>query len=206
MENNVTLYGASGHGKVIIDILNSCSITIDAVIDDHPKITTVLNLPILKPENFDFGRIKNMIISIGNNRVRKDISDKLNVNFCTAIHPFAIISKEITLGEGSVVMAGAIINSGVVIGKHCIVNTGAIIEHDCHLNNFVHISPRATLAGNITIGEGTQIGIGATVIQGIKIGKWAMIGAGAVIIKDVPDFAVVVGNPGRIIKYNKDNE
>jgi acetyltransferase-like isoleucine patch superfamily enzyme len=41
------------------------------------------------------------------------------------------------------------------------------------------------------------------VIKGIKIGTWAIIGAGAVIINDIPDNAVVVGNPGRIIKYNK---
>ena len=57
------------------------------------------------------------------------------------------------------------------------------------------------MAGNVQVGEGTQIGIGASVIQGVKIGKWAMIGAGSVIISDVPDFAVVVGNPGKIIKY-----
>jgi acetyltransferase EpsM len=50
------------------------------------------------------------------------------------------------------------------------------------------------------VGEGSQVGIGATVIQGIKIGKWSVIGAGAVIISDVPDYSVVVGNPGRIIK------
>jgi acetyltransferase EpsM len=54
----------------------------------------------------------------------------------------------------------------------------------------------------VQVGEGTHIGIGACVVQGIKVGKWATIGAGAVIIKDVPDYAVVVGNPGRIIKYN----
>ncbi len=52
------------------------------------------------------------------------------------------------------------------------------------------------------VGEGTHVGIGACVIQGIKIGKWATIGAGAVIIKDVPDGAVVVGNPAKIIKMN----
>jgi acetyltransferase EpsM len=63
----------------------------------------------------------------------------------------------------------------------------------------------AALAGNVTVGEGTQIGINATVKQGITIGKWAIIGAGAVIVKDVPDFAVVVGNPGRIIKYTSSN-
>ena len=58
------------------------------------------------------------------------------------------------------------------------------------------------MAGNVAVGEGTQIGIGAAVIQGVTIGKWATIGAGAVIIEDVPDFAVVVGNPGRVIKMN----
>ena len=46
-----------------------------------------------------------------------------------------------------------------------------------------------------------MIGIGAVVIQGIKIGRWAIIGAGAVIVNDVPDFAIVVGVPGKIIKY-----
>ena len=68
------------------------------------------------------------------------------------------------------------------------------------------MSPNVSLAGNVTIGEGSHIGIGSCVIQGIKIGKWATIGAGAVIIKDVPDYAVVVGNPGTIIKFNKENE
>ena len=74
------------------------------------------------------------------------------------------------------------------------------MDHDCSLEDFVHICPHATLCGNVSVGEGTQIGAGATVIQGIKIGKWCMIGAGAVIIEDVPDYSVVVGVPGKVIK------
>ena len=69
------------------------------------------------------------------------------------------------------------------------------------LEDFVHIAPNTVITGNVNIGEGTQVGTGAAVIPGVKIGKWASIGAGAVIIEDVPDFAVVVGNPGKIIKY-----
>ena len=53
--------------------------------------------------------------------------------------------------------------------------------------------------------EGANIGIGAVVIQGLTIGKWSTIGAGSVIINDVPDYAVVVGNPGKVIKYNDKN-
>ena len=98
-------------------------------------------------------------------------------------------------------MVHAIINPSVSIGKHCIINSGTIIEHDCKIEDFVHICPGASLAGGVEVGEGSMVGIGSTVIQGIKIGKWATIGAGTVIVEDVPDFAVVVGVPGKIIKY-----
>lgn len=206
MENNVTLYGASGHGKVIIDILKSCSISIDYIVDDNPKTEIILGIPIVKSDNFDFHNLNNAIISIGNNKVRQSISQKYDVNYVRAIHPNAIISKSAIIGDGSVVMAGAIINPDAIIGKHCIINTGAIVEHDCHIADFSHISPGVSLAGNVSIGIGAHLGIGSCVIQGIKIGKWSTIGAGAVIIKDVPDYAVVVGNPGKIIKYKQHDE
>lgn len=206
MENKITLYGASGHAKVIIDILKSASIEVETVIDDNPKSKTIVGIDIIKSEDFDFKNLKSTLISIGNNRVRKLLSANLNTIFVNAIHPTAIFSKFASIGEGSVVMAGAIINPEAKIGNHCIINTGAIIEHDCIIDNFAHISPGVSLAGNVSVGEGAHIGIGAIVIQGIKIGKWTTIGAGAIIIKDVPDYAVVVGNPGKIIKYNKENE
>lgn len=202
MENSVTLFGASGHGKVIIDILNCCSVSINAVIDDNPKAETILNIPITKTTNFDLDSIKNMIISIGNNKVRKLISEKLKVNYINAIHPSVIISKNASLGFGNVIMAGAIINPNANIGNHCIINTASIIEHDCQIENFAHISPGVSLAGNVSIGEGAHVGIGSCVIQGVKIGKWAIIGAGAVVLSDIPDFATAVGNPVRIIKYS----
>ena len=202
MLNSVTLYGASGHGKVIIDILKSNSIKVDLVLDDNPKETAILGVSIVKTSTIDFNGISYLIISIGNNGIRKKISNTLlHINFITAIHPNSIISKYSKIGNGTVIMAGAIVNPEVVIGNHCIINTGAIIDHDCIIDNFVHISPGVSLAGNVTIGEGAHIGIGASVIQGVKIGKWVTIGAGAVVIKDIPDFAVAVGNPSKTIKY-----
>lgn len=84
-------------------------------------------------------------------------------------------------------------------------NTNASIDHDCHINDFVHISPNATVSGGVTVDEGTHIGAGATIIPSIKIGKWAKIGAGSIIIRDVPNYATVVGNPGRVINGGKRN-
>ena len=201
------LFGASGHCKVIIDIIERCDqFKVDAIVDDNPKCQAIFNNVVLKTSDCRFKVHDLLFIAVGNNLVRKNISEKYALKSPVLIHPKSIVASSVSIGEGSVVMAAAIINPDVVVAKHCIVNTGAIIEHDCVLEDFVHLSPNVALAGNVKICEGTHIGIGSCVIQGIQIGKWVTIGAGAVIIKDVPDYAVVVGNPGRIIKYNKENE
>lgn len=197
------LYGASGHCKVIIDVLESNGLIIGSIIDDAPK-SDILGFKVLNSENYCFSVEEKMILSIGNNQVRKKLAEKLNVTFVKAIHSKATVSKYSSIGEGTVVMAGVVVNPEVSIGVHCIINTGAVIEHDCKINDFAHISPNVSLAGGVEVGEGSQVGIGASVLQGVKIGKWAVVGAGAVVIRNVPDFAVVVGNPGRVLKIKSD--
>ena len=191
------LYGASGHAKVIVDILQSNGKKITGMIDDNPAINELVGYPV-------YHELENpspVIVSIGDNRIRRKVVEKLqDVEFETAVHTSAIVSPKSEIGEGTVVMQGAIIQSSVVIEKHCIINTGASIDHDCKIADFVHISPHATLCGNVTVGEGTWIGAGAVVIPGIRIGKWAKVGAGSVVIKDIPDNVVVVGNPARILR------
>ena len=206
MDNNVNLYGASGHAKVIISILKANQIMVKLIIDDNPKAATIFGISVINTANFDWTTFKNVIISIGNNSIRKKLSHQLNTNFSTAIHPKAIVCETATIGEGSAIMAGAIINAATKIGAHCIINTAAVIDHDCTIENFAHISPSAALAGGVSVGEGAHIGINATIIQNITIGKWATVGAGAVVLKNVPDYAVVVGNPAKIIKYNPQND
>ena len=192
------LFGASGHCKVIIDLLLLNDIKIEKIVDDHPVYDTIFTIPVEK-NNATYLN-EDAIISIGNNECRKKISEKYRLNYISAIHPTAAVSKFSTIGKGTVVMAQAIINADVTIGAHCIINSGSIIEHESQISDFVHISPNATIAGNVKIGEGTQIGIGATVNPGKIIGKWCVIGASAVIINDIPDYSVVVGNPGKVIK------
>lgn len=201
--NKICLFGASGHGKVVQDIGLSIDIEVEVFIDDNPKTKYLNEIPVELPQEMLKYKNNDFIISIGNNNNRKIISERVKKTYTKLIHKTAIVSKEATVLEGTVVMAGVIINSGSFIGKHVIVNTASVIEHDCKIDDFVHVSPNATIAGNVEIGEGTHIGSGAIVIPNVVIGKWAVIGAGAVIIKDVPDYAVVVGNPGKIIKYNE---
>ena len=191
------LYGASGHAKVIADILQSQGKQLTGMIDDNPAIDELLGYAVIH----GMENPSPVIVSIGDNRTRREVVEKLqDVEFETAVHTSAVVSPQTTIGEGTVVMQGAIIQSSVVAGKHCIINTGASVDHDCKMGDYVHISPHATLCGNVTVGEGTWIGAGAVVIPGIKIGKWSVVGAGSVVIEDIADNVLVVGNPARIIK------
>ena len=203
---NVILYGASGHCKVIIDLCLNSNIKIVKIIDDNPKFNQIFGIQVVHSEKIKLQHSDKVILSIGNNRIRKLLSNKLDVLFSKAIHPTSSVSVFSKVDVGTVIMAGAVVNPDSVIGKHCIINSGAVVEHDCFIGDYAHISPNASLAGGVSVGEGSHVGIGASVIQGIKIGNWVTIGAGAVIIKDVPDYSVVVGNPGKIIKLNNYHE
>jgi len=195
------IYGASGHGLVIWDILQQQNIVVDAFLDDFYGEPHFRGLPVVKPEILSQRSNVPVILGIGDNEARKVISHKLSVEFATAVHPTAIISNSAEIGPGSVVMAMAVVNPYVQIGKHVIINTAATVDHECELGDYVHISPNATLAGRVKVGECTHIGAGSVVIQGIRIGKGCVVGAGAVVIRDVPDNAIVVGNPAKLLRY-----
>jgi len=203
----IYLYGAGGHAKVIIEILQAQGMLGVALIDEN-KEGTVLDIPIAHrsiPEQMEVGDY--LIVAIGNSHVRKRISShRSDIDYAKALHPSCNISPSASIGAGTVSMAGVSVNAETIVGEHVILNTNCCIDHDCKIGSYAHISPNAALAGNVHVGEGAHVGIGACVVPGIKIGKWATIGAGAVIIEDVPDYAVVAGNPGRIIKYNSIND
>ncbi len=200
---SLNVFGVGGHSKVVINAANLAGIAIANLFDDNPMThnTELCGIKVVGSIVDSIGG--NAIIAIGDNKIRRKISSIFTQqNWQTVIHPSAIISTDVLIGEGSVIMAGAIIQSDSRIGKHAIINTGASIDHDCIIDDYVHISPNVTLSGDIHVGEGTHIGVGACIIPGVKIGKWATIGAGSVIIRDVPDYAVIVGNPGKVMKYN----
>ncbi len=194
------LFGGSGHAKVIIDCLEKGSV--HGIFDDNPALNSLNETIILGKYRQETMPEEQLIISIGSNQTRKKVSEIVRHKFGKAIHSSAIISPYSTIDEGTVIFHGSIVQSGASIGKHCIINTAATIDHDCKLENFVHVSPNATLSGTVNVGEGTWIGAGATVINNINIGKWCIIGAGAVVTRDIPDFSVVMGIPGKVIRKN----
>jgi sugar O-acyltransferase (sialic acid O-acetyltransferase NeuD family) len=190
------IIGAGGHGKIVAELIELNEYVISCFIDEDINLKQVLAFPVIN----EFPKESVVaVVAIGNNIARKRIAVGKNYIYPTLIHPKACISKRTIIGEGTVVVGGATINIDAIIGKHVIVNTNASVGHDCFVEDFVHIAPNVALAGNVVVGEGTHIGVGAAVIQGVTIGKWCVIGAGTVVINDIPDGAMVVGNPARLI-------
>lgn len=193
------LFGASGHGKVVKEIVEANGGTVDAFVDDNPDVCECGGRPVLH----DAAGLSPIIVSIGVNRIRKMIVERLkadnpSITFGTAIHPRATVSPSARIGEGTVVVPGAVINADAVIGRHCIINTGATVGHDCVIDDYCHIAPGAHVSGGTHVGEGTWVGVGSSVIQCRNIGKNCMIGAGSVVVRDIPDNVTAYGCPAKV--------
>jgi sugar O-acyltransferase (sialic acid O-acetyltransferase NeuD family) len=197
--SNIIFQGGGEHARVVLDELLSQGEFVSALFD--PKYEGVLfGVPQRGAYDPMFEPDARAIVAIGNNHIRKSVVALTKHSFTNVIASSAMLSRTATIGVGNMILQGTIVQAQTAIGNHCIINTGAQVDHDCIIGDYAHIGPGAILCGTVSIGEGTFVGAGAIVTPGKKIGKWATIGAGAVVIRDVPDGAVVVGNPGRIIQ------
>lgn len=205
--------GAGGHAKVLLEILKVTQ-TYEVIglldIDSELWNRSILGVPILGDDHllselYTQG-IRHAFIglgTVGDSQPRTKLYEKVSqqgFKIIDTIHPSAIISPSVQMGEGLSIMAGTVVNSSVKLGNNVIINTGSIVEHDCIIADHVHVATSAKLAGNVRVGESTHIGIGATVLQGIEIGSNAIVGAGAVVVEDVPDQVIVVGVPARFLR------
>lgn len=197
------LYGAGGHARVLISILNALNHPPVAIFDDDPTKETVAGIPIIGCYNSDFQPDLPLLLAVGNNATRCQLAQRIRHSFGITIHPSAIVDLSVSLGVGTVIVHRAVVQANARLGQHVIVNTGASVDHDCVLSDFVQVAPGAILCGNVRIGEGTFIGAGAVVVPGIDIGRWAVVGAGAVVTRNVPDRAVVWNSPARLIRFRK---
>ena len=208
MRTDFIIYGASGHGRVIADIVELNGNRVLGFVDDNSDLwnTRFNGYPVLGGRDFllrnSFGRTR-FIVAVGDNETRKSIVihlTALGLSFDSAIHPSACIAKDVQISLGTVVMANVVVNPGSKIGAHSILNTACSVDHDCILHDFVHLSPGVHTGGGVTIGELSWIGIGAAISNNVTIGMRVIVGAGAVVIRDVEDSFVMVGNPARFLK------
>lgn len=187
MKNRLIIIGAGGHGKVVADNAVKNGYEQIFFVDDHasgkclgfPIIGTTADLEALDDGQTDF------ILGIGNNGARKRIAQSHSVSWTTLIHPSAQIALGVSVGCGTVIMAGVIVNADARIGAHCIINTAAVVEHDNILEDYVHISPGARLSGTVSVGSCTWIGTGTSIINNVSICGDVIIGVGSTVIRSI---------------------
>lgn len=122
----------------------------------------------------------------------------------------SVIGERCNIGQNVVISPDVVLGNNVKIQNNVSVYTGVICEDDvflgpsCVFTNV--INPRSFIARKeeykqTLIKKGASIGANATIVCGHAVGRYAFIGAGAVVTKDIPDYALVVGNPARIVGY-----
>lgn len=210
MTKRLVIIGAGGHGKVAADCAEAMESFSEIVFLDglYPSISKVEHWPVLgKGDDLLKFVDPNSVffVAIGNNQTRASLMATVNKKggeIATIIHPCAVLSPNVNIGEGTLVSAGAVINIAATIGRGCIINTSSSVDHDCNIEDYVHVAPGVKLAGAVNIGKYSLVGIGSTVIQCLTIGRYCTLGAGSTLLEDLPEGAVAVGIPAKIIKIN----
>ncbi|TDQ33396.1 acetyltransferase [Zeaxanthinibacter enoshimensis] len=209
---NVVIFGASGHGSVVLDCIEQQGkYNVVGFVDSFKKKGRKFNgyeilgsendLPYLK----DKFNIKGGIVAIGDNWIRKIMVDKITAilpgfNFITAIHPRTIIGRGVVIGRGTVIMPGTTVNANSIIGDFCILNTNSSLDHDGHMKEYSSLAPMVCTGGNLELGQFSVIGLGTNVIESISIGDHTVIGAGSLLVHSMPGQVVAYGSPARIIR------
>lgn len=148
-----------------------------------------------------------------------DVHSEAQIESGASIWHLCQIREGACVGEGSVIGRGVYVGPGVKIGKNCKIQNYALIYDPARIGDGVFIGPAVTLTNDVypravdpdlslkdasgwdavgvTIGDGSSIGARSVILAGVTIGKWALVAAGSVVIRDVPDFALVAGNPAK---------
>lgn len=135
----------------------------------------------------------------------------------TKVWQFCVILTGAVIGKNCNINAQVFIENDVIIGNNVTVKSGVQLWDATRIEDDVFIGPNATFTNDllprskkypthflgITIQQGASIGANATLLAGITIGKNAVVGAGAVVTKNIPNNAVVIGNPAKIIRYTE---
>ena len=202
--SQIIIYGAGGHAKAVMEMVQAISaFRIAGILDDNAALTgnSVLGIPVLGtrellPQLVEQGirMAANGVGGIIDINIRMKLFDLLaGYGFAFPIlrHPRATVEPSAQIFDGVQVFANAYVGSSTVLHEKCMINTGAIVSHDCEIGSFTHIAPGTMLAGHVHVGEKALVGMGVTTMIGIKIGSGARIGNGAILLTDVPDRAIV---------------
>lgn len=213
---DVVIWGAGNLGEQVQYILSyNPEIGVRAFLDDDESLVggTLHVVPILKPGTTTVRTLRDQgvshgIVATGSGRVREELSHRLEdwgFEIISAIHPTAHIPPQARLGKGTIICPGVNLFYNPVIGNFVYLGPSVTVNHDNLIEDNVNLSGGCITGARVHIHKNAFVGIGATVVPkdfgSLSVGEDAVVGTGAVVVKDVPNRAVVVGVPARIIRY-----
>jgi sugar O-acyltransferase (sialic acid O-acetyltransferase NeuD family) len=213
--DSIVIIGSSGHAKVVIDIVQQEGrYNIVGLLDRYRMVGEetlgyrVLGKEETLPELTKIHSLKGVIVAVGDNFDRSKVVSHVrgicpDIPFVSSVHPKASIATDVSIGEGTVIMAGVSVNSSCSIGRFCILNTNSSLDHDSIMEDFSSLAPRATTGGNCRIGSYSAISIGAVLIRGVHIGNNTVVGAASLVLKSIDSFIVAYGSPAKAIRKRK---
>ncbi len=208
----VVLYGASELGRDVASmgpaLREAGGPELVGFLDDRATLrgSTLLDLPVLGDGGWLEGEDAAVVVTIGDPAARRRVAARLagqGARFATLVHPTAVLTPWVALGEGSVVMAGCTFTANVTVGRHVMINPGCTLAHDVALGDFAYLSPGVDLAGRAAVEEDAYLGTAAVVIPGHRVGARSVVGAGGVVTRDVPPDVTVAGVPARLLKEHR---
>lgn len=205
--NQLVVVGGGGFAKEVIWLAIDCGFNVVAVLDDSSEMQGkhVLGVPVVGGViNWTSYKECQFVVAIGSPRTRKAVVEKMltlgQPNFAKLIHPSVIKSETVTFSGGCIVCAGMVFTVDIVVGEHSIFNINGTVGHECNIGSFVTVAPMVAISGNINLHDFVEVGTGACLRQGITINRGSMLGMGAVLTKNIPEFCIYAGNPGKHLK------
>ena len=144
-----------------------------------------------------------------------EVSEKAIIGKGTFVWNQVQVRENCTIGSNCILSKDVYIDFDVIIGNNVKIQNGVSVYHGVEIEDDVFLGPHMVFTNDLyprayignfevfktIVKKGASIGANATIVCGTTIGNYAMIGAGTVITKDVPDNALVIGNPGRIVGF-----
>ena len=152
-----------------------------------------------------------------------DVSDQAEIGEGTSIWHESQLRERVHIGENCILGKGVYVDFDVSIGDNCKIQNRASVYHGTTLADGVFVGPHVIFTndklprainpdgsrksyddwevGPIHVNTGASLGAGSIILPGVTVGKFALVGSGAVVTKDVANYAIVVGNPARLVGY-----
>jgi sugar O-acyltransferase (sialic acid O-acetyltransferase NeuD family) len=214
----ILLLGGGGHAKVVADIVERQSRYRIAGITDTNRAPAsrfldyeVIGHQDALAELVAASGVRAGIVCIGDNYLREKLALHVRAQvpdfrFVTAVHPSAVIGRDVEIGEGSVVMPGCVVNVECRIGRFCILNTHSTLDHCSVMGDFSSLAPGATTGGDCILGRYSALALKATLLDRVSVGENVVIGAGSLVTRNTDDHVLMVGSPARVIRQRKPGE